>query len=174
MTANEPSYYSLDSAFHHVQGGNLDHLVAVFEEEVSKRLDTIEKANNGDNQSHAVEHVKKDVYRHIFQELVLPDILSKYMADTIPSIERMMQFWKMFASQLSSNSVIQHAFAVIERTPMRFVFCNRTGKVLAQDFRFQYNQGNYLDSFFPYFTLLLSSLMYFYLLFLSTRVARVS
>ena len=134
----------------------------------------VRKTNNGDNQSHAVEHVTKDVYRHICQELVLPDILSKYMTDTIPSIERMMQFRKMFASQLSSNSVIQHAFAVIERTPMRFVFCNRTGKVLAQDFRFQYNQGNHLDSFFPHFALLLSSLMYFYLLFVSTRVARVS
>ncbi|KAL3798859.1 hypothetical protein HJC23_004647 [Cyclotella cryptica] len=140
MIANETSYNSLDSAFHHVQGSKLDDLVAVFEEEV-ERLTNTQRTTHDKKQSHSVEHVKTDVYRHICQELVRPDILSKYMTIVIPSIERLVLFRKMFASQLSSNSVIQHAFAVIERNPLRFVFCNRTGKVLAQDFRFQYNQG---------------------------------
>lgn len=135
MAANEPSYTSLDFVIRHVKGPNASQLASLFEEEVSKRLASIE---DGDKDVQA--KVKLDVYRHMCQE-VPKNSLSKYMNEVTCSVEELMQFRRVFASQLAINSVLQHAFAVTERTPSKFVFCNRTGRVLTQDFRFQYNQG---------------------------------
>jgi transformation/transcription domain-associated protein len=139
MTANEPSYCTLDSVAYHAEGPSISDLAIFFENEVAKRIADIEKSKNDDKT--LPDDVKLDVYRCISQHFVPPNIMSKYMMDTIPSIERLMQFRKMFASQLSANSFLQHAFAIIERTPSRFMFCTSTGRILAQDFRFQYNQG---------------------------------
>lgn len=145
MTANESSYTSLDSVFHCCREQNAKDVVAVFEDEVSKRLGEIE----GDNtDTKIIRSVKLDVYRHICQDLVSPKSLSAYMMDIIPSVEHFMQYRKVFASQLAMNSVLQHAFAVIERNPSRFVFCNSTGRIITQDFRFQYNQGKFLVAIF--------------------------
>lgn len=61
--------------------------------------------------------------------------------EIIPSTEHLFQFRQVFASQLAGNSLLQYAFAIVERTPNRFAFCNATGKMLSQDFRSQYNHG---------------------------------
>ena len=138
MTAHESSCTSLDSVFHHIKGPKAYEISSFFDEEMEKRISGTET----DHQSpQVIEKVKLEVYQHICKEHVSPSTLSKYMMEVIPSIENLMQYRKAFASQLAMNSVIQHAFAVIERTPSRFVFCNRSGQVLCQDFRFQYNQG---------------------------------
>lgn len=137
MTANEASFTSLESVLYHMKGSKAQ-LATFFEEEVASRL-TNSQTDIEDVQ--ATEKVKLGVYRHICQELLPKNVLSAYMSNIIPSVEQLMQFRKVFASQLGINSVLQHIFAVTERTPSRFVFCNRTGRVLAQDFRFQYNQG---------------------------------
>jgi transformation/transcription domain-associated protein len=138
MTANEPSFTSLDSLSSHVKGPDMSRIATFFEEEVEKRLANVE---GDDKDSKAIHNVKLEVYRHICQELVPQNILSKYMMNAIPSIEQLVQYRKVFASQLALNSVLQHAFAVVERNPSRFVFCNSSGRVLTQDFRCQYNQG---------------------------------
>ena len=138
MSAHESSYTSLDSVFHHIEGKTACRISSLFDEEMAKRLSSIEKDNQNPQ---VIEEAKLDVYRHICKEHVSSSNLSKYMMEVITSIEHLMQYKKVFASQLAMNSVIQHAFAVIERTPSRFVFCNRSGRVLCQDFRFQYNQG---------------------------------
>jgi transformation/transcription domain-associated protein len=144
MTANEPSFTSLDSLSSHVKGPDMSRIATFFEEEVEKRLANVE---GDDKDSKAIHNVKLEVYRHICQELVPQNILSKYMMNAIPSIEQLVQYRKVFASQLALNSVLQHAFAVVERNPSRFVFCNSSGRVLTQDFRCQYNQGKVIDAF---------------------------
>jgi len=140
MSAIESSHQSLDSVFRHMQGPNSTRLASYFQNQVASRLRDLEEIEE-DKETSVTKDVKLEVYKTICQDLVPSNVLSKYMMETIPSTEHLFQFRHAFASQLAANSLLQYAFAIVERTPSRFVFCNATGKMLSQDFRSQYNHG---------------------------------
>ena len=142
MSANETSHQSLDSIFRHVQGPKSNRLTSYFQEKVASYLRDLGEVEE-DKKNQVMKDAKLTVYQDICHKLVLPNMLSKYMMEMIPSAEHLFQFRHVFASQLAANSLLQYAFAVVERTPTRFVFCNATGKMLSQDFRSQYNHGVY-------------------------------
>lgn len=145
MSAIQSSHDSLDAVFCHVQGPKTSTLTLYFEEKVaeiaaSRRIDvqddTLQVTNNN-----AMNNIKLEVFQDICETLVLPNVLSRYMSEMISSTEQLYRFRQVFASQLAVNSLLQYAFAIVERTPHRFAFCNVTGQVLSQDFRSQYNHG---------------------------------
>lgn len=140
MSGNESSHQSLDSVFRHVQGPKINRLISYFQEEVNSRLHGLGDIEEGEK-AQVIKDAKLKVYEDICHKLVLPDVLSTYMKEMIPSAEHLFQFRRAFTSQLAANSLLQYAFAVVERTPNRFVFCNATGKILTQDFRSHYNHG---------------------------------
>ena len=142
MSATETSHQSLDSIFRQIQGPESSRLTSYFQEQIASRLFKFEDVAE-EKKIQAMKDIKLQVYQDICHKHVLPNILSKYMTQIIPSTEHLFQFRHMFASQLAANSLLQYALAAVERTPTRFVFCNATSKVLLQDFRSQYNHGVY-------------------------------
>lgn len=145
MSAIQSSHDSLDAVFCHVQGPKTSSLTTYFEEKVAEiaasRLidvqdDTLQVTNNI-----AMNNIKLEVFQDICETLVLPNVLSRYISEMISSTEQLYRFRQVFASQLAVNSLLQYAFAIVERTPNRFAFCNVTGEVFSQDFRSQYNHG---------------------------------
>lgn len=138
MSAIKSSYASLDDVFCHVQGPNTINLTSYFEEKVAQ----VSASRLSDGQApQLINSTKLDVFQDICEDLVLPNVLSKYMSEMISSTEHLYRFRQVFASQLALNSLLQYAFSIVERTPSRFTFCNVTGQVLSQDFRSQYNHG---------------------------------
>ena len=142
MSATDTSHHSLDSVLRHVQGPKSSTITAYFQEQVSVRLNNLGDME-GEQKAKAVADAKLEVYRDICQNRIPPNVLSKYMREIMPSPEHLFQFRRVFASQLAINSLLQHAFAVVERNPNRFVFCNASGRVLTQDFRSHYNHGEF-------------------------------
>lgn len=151
MSAHENSHKNLDHIFNQIQGPKSNRLASYFQEKVNTRL-----RDTGEVDDQMKSKVKLEVYQDICQKLVLPNILTRFMTDTIPQAEHLYQFRKVFTSQVAANSVLQHTFAVVERTPIRFMFCNITGQMISQDFRFQYNQGTIckttLEAFADFFS----------------------
>ena len=143
MSATEHSHQSLDDIFCQIQGPKSNRLPSYFQEKVNSRLRDLGEVDE-DGRAKAVNGIKFEVYQDICHKLVLPNVLTQYMMDAIPRVEHLFQFRKVFASQLAANSVLQYAFALVERTPVRFMFCNQTGQMVTQDFRFQYNQGRFV------------------------------
>jgi transformation/transcription domain-associated protein len=140
MSAIKSSHDSLDAVFCHVQGPKTSSLASYFEETVAERA----ASRHVDvEESATMNNIKLEVFRDICEALVLPNVLSKYMSEMIASTEHLYRFRQEFASQLAVNSLLQYAFAVVERTPNRFGFCNVTGQILSQDFRSQYNHGTH-------------------------------
>ncbi len=147
MSAIKSSHDSLGAVFCHVQGPKTSSLTSYFEETVAERAasrhvnmeDNVTQATN----NNATNNIKLEVFRDICEVLVLPNVLSNYMSEMISSTEHLYRFRQVFASQLAVNSLLQYAFAIVERTPNRFAFCNVTGQVLSQDFRSQYNHGTH-------------------------------
>ena len=144
MSAIESTHESLESIFRHVQGPKTSMLPAYFQEKVAEiaalRIHALGESGR-ENETQLLNQAKLDVYHEICRELVLPNVLSRYMYGIFPSVEQLYRFRHVFSSQLAANSLLQYAFAIIERTPNRFVFCNVTGQMITQDFRSQYNHG---------------------------------
>jgi transformation/transcription domain-associated protein len=138
MSATEDSYQSLEAIFNSVQRSTID-LPAQFHEMVDERLSILGDVDNDERLS-AEKNAKLEVYTEICQQFP-SNILTKYMMQILPSTEALCQYRKEFSSQLAANSVLQYTLAAVERTPTRFVICNKTGRVLAHDFRSSYNHG---------------------------------
>mmetsp|Transcript_19582 Transcript_19582/g.41009 ORF Transcript_19582/g.41009 Transcript_19582/m.41009 type:complete len:1565 (+) Transcript_19582:380-5074(+) len=136
MSSNETSHQSLENVFHKIQGPSSNQLISHFQETVNDRLREMKGTDDATKAK-----VKLEVYQEICNEVVLPNFFTRYMTEMIKDADHLFQFRKVFTSQLAANSLLQHAFALVERTPVRFVFCTKTGQMISQDFRFQYNQG---------------------------------
>ncbi len=144
MSAIESSHESLESIFLNVQGPKTSMLPSYFQEKVAEiaSLRIHAPGESGlENETQLLNQVKLEVYQDICHELVLPNVLSRYMYGILASSEHLYRFRHAFSSQLAANSLLQYAFAIIERTPNRFALCNVTGQIIAQDFRSQYNHG---------------------------------
>ena len=139
MSATEDSYQSLESIMNSVQLSTID-LPKLFQKMVDERLSSLGDVDN-DAILAAEKNAKLEVYTEICQQQMSSNILTKYMMQILPSTESLCQFRKEFASQLAANSVLQYALAAVERTPTRFVLCNKTGQILAHDLRSSYNHG---------------------------------
>eukprot|EP00984_Skeletonema_dohrnii_P035258 scaffold34801_cov155-Skeletonema_dohrnii-CCMP3373.AAC.1 len=139
MSATQDSHQSLESILHCVQRSTID-LPTHFQEIVDERVSKIGDIDN-DARLTAEKNAKLEVYTEICQHHMSSDNLTKYMMQILPSTESLCQFRKEFASHLAANSVLQYALAAVERTPTRFVLCNKTGQVLAHDLRSSYNHG---------------------------------
>ena len=140
MSAIESTHKSLESVFCHVQGPHSNWLVSEFQEKVASRIRDLGEVEE-DKKNQAMKEVKLAVYQEFCQKHVPPNVLSKYAREEIA--EKQFQYRQIFASQLAANSLLQYAFAIVERTPSRFAFCDTTGKMLSHDFRSQYNHGMY-------------------------------
>jgi transformation/transcription domain-associated protein len=138
MSATEDSHQSLESILNIVHQPMPD-IPTHFQKAVDERLSTLIGVDD-DVRSSAEKDVKLDVYTEICRQ-ISSNTFSNYMIQIFPSTESLCQFRKEFASQLAVNSVLQYALAVVERTPSRLVFCNKTGQVLAHDMRSAYNHG---------------------------------
>ena len=135
MAAIEPSHKSLDSVSCHVQGTNkVAELLSSYQEQMPSASDQEGEDNSQD--------AKLKVYHDICQKLALPNIMSTYMREKIPSIQHLLQFRQTFTSQLAVNSLLQYAMSIVERTPNKFIFCDTTGQVLSQDFRSKFALPN--------------------------------
>jgi len=139
MSATQDSHQSMESILHCVQRSTID-LPTHFQEMVDERVSKIGDIDN-DARLTAEKNAKLEVYTEICQHHMSSDNLTKYMMQILPSTESLCQFRKEFASHLAANSVLQYALAAVERTPTRFVLCNKTGQVLAHDLRSSYNHG---------------------------------
>lgn len=139
MTATQDSHQSLESILNCVQRPTVD-LPTLFQEMVDERVSTLEDTDN-DARLKAEKNATLEVYTEFCQQHISSNILTKYMMQILPSTESLCQFRKEFTSHLAANSVLQYALAVVERTPTRFVLCNKTGQVLAHDLRSSYNHG---------------------------------
>ena len=145
MSAIQSSHDSLDAVFCHVQGTKSSSLMSYFEEKVTESaalsgIDGQDDAMQATNNS-AMNKIKLEVFQDICETQVPPNVLSRYMSEMISSIEHLYRFRQVFAAQLAINSLLQYAFAIVERTPNKFAFCNITGQVLSPDFRSQYKHG---------------------------------
>ena len=148
LVATETSHRSLDTAFRHVYGDNVD-VAKHFHETVQTKFGELGDLSP-EKKDEAMKETRLAVFKDVCSQMVRPDVLSLYMADAAPSAQHMFQFRKSFASQLAVNSLLQHAFAIVERSPSKFVFCLRSGQVLAPDFRTQYNQGLFHEPGVPF------------------------
>lgn len=148
MSATEDSHQSLESIMNNVQRSKND-LPTKFQVAVDERLSSLGDVDE-DTRLSVEKSAKLEEYTQICQQQIASNILSKYMMQIHPSTESLCQFRKQFASQLAINSVLQYSLAVIERTPTRFVICNKTGQVLAQDMRSAYNHGLLEEQVVPF------------------------
>ncbi len=136
MSSNETSHQSLENVFDKIPGPSSTQVVSLFQEKVNDRLRDLKGVDDATK-----ARVKLEVYQEICNDVVLSNVFTRFMTEMIGDADHLFQFRKVFTSQLAANSFLQHAFALVERTPVRFVFCTRTGQMISQDFRFQYNQG---------------------------------
>lgn len=148
MTATQDSHQSLESISNCVQRSTID-LPAHFQEMVDERVSGLEVTDD-DARLASEKNAKLEVYNEICQQHVSSNILTKHMMQSLPSTESLCQFRKEFTSHLAANSVLQYALAVVERTPTRFVLCNKTGQVLAHDLRSSYIHGLLEDQAMPF------------------------
>ena len=139
MSATEDSHQSLESIYSCVRRDNID-VPAYFQKMVDERISQSDGADS-DAKLAAEKNARLEVYTEICQQHMSSNHLSKFMMQIISSTESLCQFRKEFTSQLAANSVLQYVFAVVERTPSRFVLCHKTGQILAYDFRSYYNHG---------------------------------
>ena len=148
LVATETSHTSLDTAFRHVYGEDVD-VAKHFHETVQTKFGELGDVSP-EKKDDAIKETRLAVFKDVCSQMVRPDVLSLYMTDAAPSAQHMFQFRKSFASQLAVNSLLQHAFAIVERSPSKFVFCLRSGQVLSPDFRTQYNQGLFHEPGVPF------------------------
>lgn len=149
MSATQDSHQSLESIMNCVQRPTID-IPTHFQEMVDERVSRLEEVTDSDARLTAEKNAKLEVYTEICQQHMPSNILTKYMMQILPSTESLCQFRKEFASHLAANSVLQYALAAVERTPTRFVLCNKTGQVLAHDLRSSYNHGLLENQVLPF------------------------
>mmetsp|Transcript_12774 Transcript_12774/g.26411 ORF Transcript_12774/g.26411 Transcript_12774/m.26411 type:complete len:949 (+) Transcript_12774:36-2882(+) len=97
------------------------------------------------------KEVKLQVYEKICKDFVEADILLHYTQTSLGTPERSYQFRQSFSRHVAVNSLLQYAFAVVERTPARFIFNMLTGEMVSSDFRCDYNNQGFLEgAMLPY------------------------
>eukprot|EP00978_Attheya_sp_CCMP212_P030897 scaffold115085_cov55-Attheya_sp.AAC.2 len=138
MTADDTSDTSLDDVFRRIS--DLECVDEIYQDEERKLL----KEKKGDDlpedkQTELERSVKLQVFESVCK-MVKSDLLLNHMRATLDGPEQLFQFRRSFTTQLAANSLMQYVFAVVERTPSKFIFNIQNGRVLAPDFRFAYNK----------------------------------
>jgi transformation/transcription domain-associated protein len=140
MTADDTSDTSLDDVFHRISDID-EHDPSVFYQEEEGKLLTEKKGDNlpKDKQTELERAVKLQVFETVCKT-VKSDLLLNHMRAALDGPEQLFQFRRSFTTQLAANSLMQYVFAVVERTPSKFIFNIQNGRVLAPDFRFAYDK----------------------------------
>jgi phosphatidylinositol kinase/protein kinase (PI-3 family) len=138
MTADDTADTSLDDVFRRIS--DLECVDEIYQEEEGKLLKE-KKSDNlpEDKQTELERSVKLQVFQSVCK-MVKSDLLLNHMRATLDGPEQLFQFRRSFTTQLAANSLMQYVFAVVERTPSKFIFNVQNGRVLAPDFRFAYNK----------------------------------
>ena len=88
---------------------------------------------------------KLAVYQKICQSFVESDVLLRSTRTCLGTPERSYYFRQAFARSIAFNSLMQYAFAVVDRSPERFIFNMRTGQMVSSDFRLGYSNQGFLE-----------------------------
>jgi transformation/transcription domain-associated protein len=143
MIAEDDSRVSLDRVGEQMCGrAGVDYgaLVDLFHEKAAQNAKAKKPEDLDDAERLQLERSSKlAAFRDICENHLRPDILLSYVAARLEGPEALFHFRRRFAGQLAADSLLQHAFCVVERTPSRFAFVLKQGKVLPLDYRFEYN-----------------------------------
>jgi transformation/transcription domain-associated protein len=89
--------------------------------------------------------VKLKAFQKVCQEYVESDVLLRSTRTCLGTPERSYHFRQAFARSIAFNSLMQYVFAVVDRSPERFVFNMRTGQMVSSDFRLGYSNQGFLE-----------------------------
>jgi transformation/transcription domain-associated protein len=150
ITAENKGRISLDDIFRSrcdELGCETNVIVRYFRYKVKKLLSTrINQASSPEETKRLIYQTNIDVLREVCEKHVDNEILLNYITGRLGSAEKLFQFRRSFSSFLAVNSLMQHAFSVIVRTPSRVVINEFTGQVLSPEFRFCYNNQGLLEN----------------------------
>jgi len=150
MTYENDGRLSLDDVFRmrcEEAGCETTVIASYYQSRVKKLLDA------RTNDTMTPEEIKKtvlttnvDVLREICEKKVDGTILLDHVQGNLGSAEGLFHFRRTFASHLAINSLMQHAFSVVVRTPSRVVMNEASGQVFSPEFRLSYNNQGFLES----------------------------
>lgn len=109
-----------------------------------------EKGKSGDNTLDVLnDSTRLKLFQDMFSAQISLEsrrILLTYVHDRLGEKERLHQFRRAFARQCGINSLLQFAFSAVERTPSRFAFNLQDGRVIAREFRLNYNSQGLVEN----------------------------
>lgn len=109
-------------------------------------LTTVAEVEKKQNAKKALEKsVRLKAFQKVCQEHVESDVLLRSTRTYLRSPERSYHFRQAFARSAALNSLMQYVFAVVDRSPERFVFNRRTGQMVSTDFRLGYSNQGFLE-----------------------------
>ncbi|KAI2509201.1 PI3/PI4 kinase-like protein [Fragilaria crotonensis] len=150
MTYEKESRLSLDDVFRRrcdQAGCETNVIVGYYRYRVKKLRDMRSNENmSPEEMKQLMITIHIDVLRDVCETKVDATILLDHIQGNLVSAENLFHFRRSFASHLAINSLMQHAFCVVVRTPSRVVLNETSGQVLSQDFRLSYNNQGFLDS----------------------------
>lgn len=91
------------------------------------------------------KNVRLKAFQEVCQKHVESDILLRSTRTYLGTPERSYHFRQSFARSVALNSLMQYVFAVVDRSPERFVFNMRTGQIVSTDFRLGYSNQGFLE-----------------------------
>lgn len=150
MTCENEGRLSLDDVFKRrceAAGCETTVIASYYQSRVKKLLDARRTDTmTPDQMKKLVLTTNVDVLREVCETKVDGTILLDHVQGNLGSAEGLFNFRRAFTSHLAINSLMQHAFCVVVRTPSRVVTNEMTGQVLSPEFRLSYNNQGFLDS----------------------------
>lgn len=154
MTGDDDANKSLEHVFRLNRLANhtsIDAPVAYYQSQVTKRIANIKAASHSDVSTDAHDNassekaVKLEVFQEICESMVESNILLTHLQAALSGPEALFAFRKAFSGQLASSCLLQYAFSLLDRSPVNFVFNQRTARVHTPDFKFAYNNQGLLE-----------------------------
>jgi len=144
MTLDSNSRTSLEEIYKQhcqTQGKDVNAVSNYYNQELANASG---KNNDGEKRdSNELKSLQLEVFNQACKQ-VDKTLVLQHMSVALGDPESLFQFRRAFSDQLATNSLLQHAFSVAERTPARLVFSKCNGRVLSPDFRVSYSsQGTY-------------------------------
>ena len=116
---------------------NPEKVVFAYNEEIRQSLsdETVSKLE-GEEHSKAAKAKRLQVYEEVCKrECKNRFILSQQISSRLHGAEAFFYFRRMFTQQWAVDCLLQHVFAVSDRTPARVVIVTNSGRVLSPDAR---------------------------------------
>lgn len=128
-------------------GQNPEKSVFYFNEEIRRSLsDEAVSSLEGEERAKTVKARRLEVYENVCEtERSSGSIFTKHVSSRLDGSEAFFYFRRMFTQQWAIDCLLQHVFALADRTPGRVVVLSNNGRVLSPDARITYSNQGFLE-----------------------------